>query len=335
MRIQRKQASLRLRGVRDQAGRDGTQHDRVAYLIENLRRRHEWYRTLDAQDQALYDVKPRKSSLPGLGLGEVEFLRRHAIQEFLHHAKLGRDEMLLLEEHLHHPLTEGRKDELILLLAKSYSSSITWATGGYADLLTQALLSRSERTRLAEKTRMAICSEAIQFADSLSTPGLHASWEDNTQAPTFPIGTAPVQERERVFFWERMRIYRSDWSREAYRRITVRFLLAGGRELSVRTSPFRRRVARLVFRMQEAADHEICLEMDRQNERAFNEKRESVFPVPPSLEHSGVRLWAEPFEKNQSALIQDIHELLSKIRNEFGLRRADPRPNPPPFPQKA
>jgi hypothetical protein len=330
----RKPAPSLTREARREVNRNGTIANSVSYLIENLQRRHEWYRALEAQNQALHGARPRKSDPLGFEFEEIQFLRRHAIQEFLHDAELGRQEMVLLEEHLRRPLSVFPRDEFAVKLAESYARAIKRATGEYADLLTQVLLSRTRVRSLREKTRMSICSQAIQFAEELSTPALHDSWADNTQAPTFPLGSAPFQERDQTFFWERMKMYRSDWSLEAYRRITLRFLLAGGKEVAVRTDPFRRRVARLVIPMLNAADRDICREMDSQNERALSENRKIPFPVPKPLERSSFRRWADPFDEKKSELIQVIHELLSKIRKEFGLRTTDPRPNRAPFPPK-
>jgi hypothetical protein len=258
-------------------------------------------------------------------------LKAHAIQQFLDDADLGREEMVLLEEHLRRSLKGAEKECLVLVIAGTYASAIKRATGSYADSLTQVCLSRRRRAILSERTRMSICGEAIRFADDLNTPEFHSSWAENTQAPTFPLGTAPFEERERTLFWERMRIYRSDWSHEADRRITLRFLLFGGRAAPVHSNPFQREVARLMSSMLYAADREICLEMDHQNERALSEIRRIPFPVPKIFERNGIRLWAEPFEKKRIKLIQYIHELLSKIRKKFGLRRSDPKPNRPPF----
>jgi hypothetical protein len=115
----------------------------VSYLIENLQRRHEWYRALEAQNQALHGARPRKSDPLGFEFEEIQFLRRHAIQEFLHDAELGRQEMVLLEEHLRRPLSVFPRDEFAVKLAESYARAIKRATGEYADLLTQVLLSRT------------------------------------------------------------------------------------------------------------------------------------------------------------------------------------------------
>jgi hypothetical protein len=308
--------------------------DKVSHLMENLKRRKEWTRKLDAQAQAFYGVKSWQSALPGLGIEEVRFLKRYAIQEFLDGALLGREEMALLERHLLRSLDEFGRDQLVVAVARTYARAIKRAAGDYADMLAQVLLSRSGRARLAEKTRMSICREVMEYSDTLSTPASHDSWAEKTQAPVFPAGRAPFEDRERAFFWERMRIYRSDWIREADNRISLRLLLAGGREPQVRTNPFRRAIARLIVMMLNSTDRAICLEMDRQNERALNENHRPAFPVPKSFERNGVRLWADAFETKRAELIQDVHELLSRVRREFGLRKTDPLPDPLPIPPK-
>ena len=334
MNDQRKNKSARSRGARRSAVRAGESPDPVSHLIESLDRQGEWMSTLERQAEAFHVVKSPSSAFPDLKPADLLFLKQHAIRDFLQTAQLGRRETALFERHCGQPADKLARENFVVMISDVYARAIGRATGNFAEILTQTLLSRRRRVRLTAAMRSAILREAIQYAIDLSGPSFLDSWLGTAQAPIFLTAEGSPFQEEKTLFQQRIKIHQGGWSREADSGITFSFLRAGGRYTPIRTNPLHCAIARVLVTMLDATDEDICLELDRQNERALSEGRKTPFPVPESLKRVDIRLWVGPFRENEPDLVQDIHELLSKIRRKFGLRDTDPKPNPLPFPQK-
>jgi hypothetical protein len=299
-------------------------------LIDKLKRRKDWESALDARFQLFAGhVSSVKAGPSGLSSNELYFLRQHVLKNFQRRAKLGISEMELLDRHLNpNPLDRFAKERLVFEHAKTYKMAVEQAVGQFADFVTHAVLARNRRKVLKDRDRVAIWTEAIRFSEVLTGTEVWSSWCD---AAGVPGHEQPVfGDPERESFWRRLLMHRSDWLREADRRMDLRGLLSGVRDRARRLDPRHKAIARLMFVLADPAipprgetavtDLDIFREMDSQNERALSESRSLPFPVPAFLERKQIRLWAGPFQDKNPVLMQRLYELLSKTRRRFGLR---------------
>lgn len=304
-------------------------------LVDNLKRRKDWESALDARAQLFGGPTPSaKTGDLGLSKNELYVLQRHVLQNSQRRAKLSTAEIELLDRHLKPvPLDRFAKEHLVFEHAKTYKTAVEEAVGELADLVTQAALARKTRRILKDRDRVAIWLEAIRFSELLTRVEVWGKWCD---AAGVPGHTEPAfGDPERQSFWRQVLMYRSDWLREADRRMDIRALLSGVRDRTRQLDPLHKAIAQLMFTLGhpnhsrrgssgtlEAAvsDLDICREMDSQNERALSESRSVPFPVPGFLERKQVRLWAGPFQDKNLVLTQRLYEFLSKIRRRFGLR---------------
>ena len=277
-------------------------------MIAKLHRQRVWESTLDRAWNVPRRTRARAVRGLGLSAGEVLFLSQSVTDWFLQRANLGIEDRKLAEG--------GSRDEWdlqkhVVIHARAYGKAVEQAVSEFADLLTQAVLARRRGKNLLKESRAAIWRSAIEFAFHLASEAVWVAWLKAAEAPVVPqsVGWA---ERERGLFKQRLVIYRSDWLREADRRIGVRLLLAGG-ELHTRTvNAVAARVGMLLVEKPDLDDKSLCLELDRQNERNNAEE------VPNFLKKASIRLWSDPFRDNNRRLIQSLHEYFSRIRREYG-----------------
>jgi hypothetical protein len=283
----------------------------------------EWDEALSAQAQLESSAGMNRGQGP-LKLSEdwVRFIRRHVIQELDARAALSRP--IRDNSHL-------SKEALACEAAKAYGKAVTWATGEFADLLTQLALGRTKRRNISEKVRSAIWGETIRFGNELCNEYLVDSW--TRHAGVLPAVASKDQafgDFERKACQDRLAMYDREWLSEADRRIVLRILLAGGAETGRRIDPLRGEIARLMLENPSADDQGLCKEMDRQNENSLSRSRDNAgtgrvpFPLPEFLERKGLRLWDDAFGTDREQEAQRVHELLSKIRKQFAIQREIP-----------
>lgn len=241
------------------------------------------------------------------------FLRRHVVQEFFSRAQIGNNERRYIES--------GRytKDFWVVEHARTYAKAICWAVGEFADVITQAVLSRASQHDISETVRGAVWSEALRFGDDLATVGVWSAWFEKCYFPNVsdPNSTAWT-DQDRGTFVERVRYARGLWLQEADRCINLRLLLAGAREKVRRIEPKRREVAKLMVENPSCSDRDLTVKIDSLNAPAYSRQNPPPCPPPGFLK---TRLWAEAFEPGRERDAQKMHEYFSKIRKQFSISR--------------
>lgn len=216
-------------------------------------------------------------------------------------------------------------DFCAVVLARECEIAIARTTGHFADMLTQAAISRRGRKDFPLALRAKMWTECLEFAMSLN-PGLASEWAgrawgNDRREEALPhvhrLGSTDEQRKESNKFYQpfcnklqsRLRRASPAWLDEAERRITLRCLLsyAPGRPETPEDKS-KKAVAILLMATPGLTAKQVCGKLDASNERSPDSA-----PIPASWKRKGARSWIDGYEHFPNL----VQPYISKVKRQF------------------
>lgn len=303
-------------------------------------------RRVDGIERAKRDArqaKPRRFRKGALGLSEAEIasIRWEALLRFLESARLPdelRERRSCYREKYEERVERFSKmpqalrdieiareaDSSAVLFARECRIAIARTTGHFADMLTQAAISRRGRKDFPLAFRTKLWTECLEFATNLN-PGLASEWAgrawgNDPREEALPhvcrLDTIEEQMKENNKFFQpfiqkfRARLQHASpvWLDEAERRITLRCLLsnAPGKHETLGDKS-KRGVAVLLLVTPGLTTKQVCGKLDSHNER-----NQENTPLPAPWKRKGARCWIDALDR----FPQSVKTYVSKIRRD-------------------
>lgn len=285
-----------------------------------------------------------KRGVLGLNGSELDSIRHEATRKFFNSATLSEDlrqERQRYREHfavrverfLKHPERElsHAADVLAVMFATPCEKAISRAAGDFADLLTQAAITRRGRKDFSRGFRTEMWKECLQFAINLAKWENAGFWvelawgrdpQENILPQLYKLESIKDQQsvieefgkRFRPQFVERVKHASPEWLDEAERKIRLRCVLSGSPQRRVKfDDPSKQAVALLLTVSPELDTGQVCGRLDAQNER-----RPDSAPVPKTWRQNAARSWIEAYEKFPGR----VKTYISTVRRAYGIAKS-------------
>lgn len=280
-----------------------------------------------------------------LRVSEVELraIRYEATRCFFSDAKLSEELRAQREEfrEQHFERREGFKKNpqdtlnhlprlLAVLFARACEAAVHGATGGFADMLAQAVIARRGRKDFSLTLRAEMWGECLRFAMGLADWEAAGAWVDRAwgYAPyENPIALSPGAELHeqkevaqafsaefRKMFEEQMRHGSPAWLNEADRRIELRCLLSSAPRRGVKLDdPSKKAVALLLMVSPSLTTEQCCSKLDAKNETSPGNT-----PIPETWRKCGARSWSDAYGRFRVR----VKTFVSTVRKEFGIAKS-------------